>query len=630
MLSLFSIVLALFGLSFLVFIHELGHYVMAKRAGMHVEVFSIGFGRPILSWKFQGVKWQIGILPFGGFVKIAGMEQEKGLEPHDIPGGFYASKPWNRIKVAFMGPLVNIVFAVLVFTVIWMSGGREKPYAEYTNLIGWVDPNSELYELGVRPGDSITSINGEKYKNFQGLMLSSLSGGEELDVRGEKVNYLKGEKKAYDYTVETFPHPRSSDKDFKTIGVYAPANYLIYRGGMPTDSPAKVSGIEVGDRVMWADGELLFSTPQLVKVVNEGKALLSVKRGDQFELIKVPRVPVRDLRLSGEQVSELDDWHYEVGYTKQKVDEMLFVPYELNEKAEVMGILPYINDGSKEDKGRLLQPGDQILAVDGVPVRSAPELLKQVQEKHVQLIVQRGSDLKTIAWDKEAGTFGSGVDWKELGLLVDSFKQGKPEVAVGEFHKLVPIVPIAYKDFPLTDEQREFLSGSIEDQQKTIARLEDVEKRAELQETLRRHTERQMLGLKLSDRMVQYNPTPIAMTEGIFKEMYVTLSSLVTGNLSPKWLSGPVGIVTLMHYSWKHSLMEALFWLGAISLNLGVLNLLPIPVLDGGHICFSLFEWITRKRIPSKVMQRMIIPFVILLISFFIYVTFQDVTRLFS
>ena len=138
--NIIYILLAAFGLGFLVFIHELGHYLMALRVGMTVEAFSIGFGKPIISWTHRGVKWQIGWLPFGGFVRIAGMERKGHLEPYQIPNGFYSKKPLQRIKVALMGPFVNIVFALVAFALIWVGGGREKSFSEYTHLIGWVDP----------------------------------------------------------------------------------------------------------------------------------------------------------------------------------------------------------------------------------------------------------------------------------------------------------------------------------------------------------------------------------------------------------------------------------------------------------------------------------------------------------
>ena len=87
-------------------------------------------------------------------------------------------------------------------------------------------------------------------------------------------------------------------------------------------------------------------------------------------------------------------------------------------------------------------------------------------------------------------------------------------------------------------------------------------------------------------------------------------------------------MVQVMHYSWSVGVKEAIFWMAVISLNLGVLNFLPIPVLDGGHICFSLWEAITGKPIKAKTMERLIIPFVLLLIALFVYLTFNDISRL--
>ena len=135
-MSIASILFAVFGLSFLIFIHELGHYFVAKWAGMKIEVFSIGMGKPIVSWKKNGVKWQICYLLLGGYVKIAGMEGENGKEPHQIRNGFYSKKPLPRIAVAAAGPAVNIVFALLVFAGIYFYGGQEKPFSQYTKLAG--------------------------------------------------------------------------------------------------------------------------------------------------------------------------------------------------------------------------------------------------------------------------------------------------------------------------------------------------------------------------------------------------------------------------------------------------------------------------------------------------------------
>ena len=119
------------------------------------------------------------------------------------------------------------------------------------------------------------------------------------------------------------------------------------------------------------------------------------------------------------------------------------------------------------------------------------------------------------------------------------------------------------------------------------------------------------------------------MFSDALKNTYQTLVSLVTGAVSPKYLAGPIGIVQVVKISFKtYGALEALYWLGFISLNLGFLNILPIPVLDGGHIAFSLFEIITKKRIKMKTMERLIIPFVVLLIGGILFITFHDVLRI--
>jgi len=119
--NILYLILAAIGLGILVFIHELGHYFIARREGMKVEAFSIGFGKPIKSWKKDGVLWQIGWMPFGGYVRIAGMDKQEGMEPHQIKDGFYGKKPLARIKVALAGPIANIILA---FILLYLDVGR--------------------------------------------------------------------------------------------------------------------------------------------------------------------------------------------------------------------------------------------------------------------------------------------------------------------------------------------------------------------------------------------------------------------------------------------------------------------------------------------------------------------------
>ncbi len=171
--NIIYLLLALLGIGFLIFIHELGHYFMARKVGIKVEAFAIGFGKSIVEWERDGVKWKIGWLPFGGYVKMAGMEKQGPIEPSQIEDGFFGKKPWDRIKVAFMGPLVNIVFAFVAFSLIWMTGGREKPFTEFTKYIGWVQKDSALYKEEIRPGDEITKLNDRPFRGFNNFLESA-------------------------------------------------------------------------------------------------------------------------------------------------------------------------------------------------------------------------------------------------------------------------------------------------------------------------------------------------------------------------------------------------------------------------------------------------------------------------
>ncbi|MCB1110333.1 MAG: site-2 protease family protein [Chlamydiia bacterium] len=636
MQSIFYIILALLGLNLLVFIHELGHYIVARRNGMKVEVFSIGFGKPLFSWMRKGVKWQFCPLFFGGYVRIAGMEKEGDLEPYEVPNGFYSKKPWARIKVALAGPIVNLVFALLVFTVIWGFGGREKPFSQFTQLIGYVDPHSELYQKGIRPGDAILEYNKEPFEGYKDLLYAAIVNGHPANVEGVKIDYFTQQKTPYDYTVTPYESP-IIQKGMKTIGVLAPASYLIYQEPRYENLPMAHSGIQPQDRIIWVNGELIFSNEQLSHVLNSNKAFLTVERGGQRFLAKVPRVPVKDLRLSSEDAVEMSDWQYEAGlYGKSPV----FIPYALSYDLRVQNGLYFVDEDSKFSRASsihktsqldaMLQSGDRIVAIDGIPVSHTIDLLKRLQTPHVQVIVKRDEKNAFLSWKNEDQTFLKGTDWEALQPMIHSIGQAEPLRESGNFHLLNPVTPIRLKDFPMTEKETKAFQESLAKGQEAIHKITDPEEREQAQRELDQYQNRLILGVALTDRLVNYNPNPFALFGSVFNEIARNLTALFSGSLAPKQFGGPVFIVQVMQQSWGIGVKEALFWLGAISLNLGVLNLLPIPVLDGGHICFSLLEKIRRKPLTAKAMQRMVIPFVALLIFLFIYLTYNDLTRIFG
>jgi regulator of sigma E protease len=606
---MFYILLAILGLGFLVFIHELGHYFVARRKGMRVEAFAIGFGKPIFTWERDGVKWHICMLPFGGYVKIAGMQREGSLEPYEIQGGFYGKKPMDRIWVALAGPLVNIAFALLVFTVLWMAGGRDKPFFDFTHRIGWVDPHSALYANGVRPGDLIEKYDGKPFTGIKDLLVSSLMKGETTRIEGVKIDYLNGRKSHFDYTLKTYPSPELMGKEkLNTIGVLSPASYLIYQGpNLVLGSPMQGSGIEPKDRILWADGEVIFSHQQLSSLTNEPSAFLTVKRGSQIFQTKVPRIKLADLKMTLPEKGEIDDWQHEAAL-KGPLTELYFIPYNLSPTLDVESKLRFIEESDQKKAFAvcercpyftLMEEGDQIIAVDGTPVHSPHELLAGLQTRKMLVIVDRDPKIgEKVLWTKADEEF-DGFSSKDLQMIVSSIGTDHQINDVGDLHLLKAVVPK-----PLSE-----LSKAALDE-KAGGRL--------------------VLGVPLSDREVRYNPTPFMQFNEVIRDTYYTLKSLFSGAANPKYVAGPVGIVQIVHHSWMLGVKEALFWMALISLNLGIINLLPLPVLDGGHILFSIVEAITKRPLKSRTMEKLIIPFVVLIIGFFIFVTYHDITRLFS
>lgn len=644
--SLFYTLLAIVGLGFLIFIHELGHYWMARRVGMRVETFAIGFGRPICSWMRDGTKWQIGwLFFFGGYVKIAGAETNAEVDPYTIKDGFYGRGPWARIKVAFMGPLVNLVFAFVAFGILWSLGGRDKSFLEVTSKIGWVDPQSELYAKGIRPGDEITAYDGHPFQGMADHKYAVILADAQVNVQGNKEDYLTDEKTPFEYKVAPYQHPEVRGKGKMTIGIMLPAHYIIYNrlpnnaeNPLQEHSPLHDSGIQYGDRLIWADGKLLFSNKQLEDILNDGRVLLTVQSGNEISLKRIPRVHVRELKFDSAFKEEIGDWQFEAQLKNIKLSDLYVLPYNLTNDCIVENPMTFIDS----EKSLLafppvpfsaletsLQAGDRILAVDGVRVEKSYELLKDLQTRHVNIIVQRdASALQKIGSKGSDYDFDKHINLQNINRIASSIGTPKEITSGGNLTLLKPVTPLPAKDFLKTPEELTVLTSESKGQLKEIEAIEDPVKRAHMLASWKPYEERLLIGLPFQDRKVVYNPSAVEMFKNVFQELSRVFYAIFERPASRDWLSGPVGIIRTVHDSWMLGYKEAIFWLGVISLNLGVLNLLPIPVLDGGIIALSFFELVTGRKLKPKTLERLIMPFALLLIGFFIFVTYNDVLRI--
>ncbi|MCF7806807.1 MAG: site-2 protease family protein, partial [Simkaniaceae bacterium] len=564
-MNLIYFILAGLGLTFIVFIHELGHYIVARRNGMKVEVFSIGFGKPLLKWKVGDVEWRFCLILFGGYVKIAGFDREKDTDPYQVEGGFYRSSPWKRIKVIAMGPIVNIVFAFFVFSTIWILGGRSQSFSDHTKIIGWVDPQSELFQKGVRPGDEIDRIDGHAFRGFKDLLYSAVLSGDQVTIAGEDINYYTQNKIPFKYSIQSYPDPNYGEQGLKTFGIMQPARFLIYDdmykvgdNAIAEDSPMKHSGIQRGDRIVWMNGELIFSIQQLNHILNQQDALISFIRDDQMLTARISKFKVRDLRIAPSDLQELGDWQHELNL-KGETKDLYFIPYDISSNGVVKQHFNFIDDDLNETNPAhqslysnqvILKKGDRIVAIDGTPISTGYDVLSQLQHKVVRIIVQRNASYPPLLWKNEDQSFVDSLQYKDLARLSASvgLKDGLSQI--GDLYLLKPIRPLKQSEFNFPADYAQNYQAYLQQYEQKINAIKDPTQRKVALKQFDLYKQQLMLGIALTDRQVIYNPNPFAMMGDVISDSYRTFVGLFTGHLNPKWLTGPVGFVQALHHGW--------------------------------------------------------------------------------
>ena len=189
-----KILLGLLGLSFLVFFHELGHFLIARAMGVTVEAFSIGMGPVLLHHKWGATDYRISLIPIGGYCSMKGeKDYQNALETnqkeiHGDKDSFYGVHPFKRLLIAFAGPFFNVIFAFIAFSVIAMMGytyttaGNKVIMA--TDIEEYKDSESPAATAGMKSGDIIVSIDGEELEDFTAIkQFITLNGGKTVRVK---------------------------------------------------------------------------------------------------------------------------------------------------------------------------------------------------------------------------------------------------------------------------------------------------------------------------------------------------------------------------------------------------------------------------------------------------------------
>jgi regulator of sigma E protease len=263
-------------LGILVFVHEFGHFIMAKMAGVRVEKFSLGMGPKLIGYKKGDTEYLISALPLGGYVKMAGENPDE--EPTGAADEFQSKTVWQRVKIAATGPLTNIVLAFIVMPLVFIIG----TYAEGPAKVGYVEKGSPAEKAGFRAGDVIEEINGRTISSWtKALSLIAVNPDTDVTVNLDR----QGEKKTL-----TLRPAIATELKIGMSGLVPdmPAEVGRLRPGLP----AEKAGLKVHDKILAIDGKTVYHWNQFSTFVKEssGKTLrLTIEReGKRIEQSVTP------------------------------------------------------------------------------------------------------------------------------------------------------------------------------------------------------------------------------------------------------------------------------------------------------------------------------------------------------
>jgi regulator of sigma E protease len=287
----------IFVLGVLIFVHELGHFLMARRIGVRVLTFSLGFGPKILKVKRGDTEYCVSAIPLGGYVKMA------GENPDDVRSGrddeFLSKTKWQRFQVLIMGPVMNIALAIVVMTVVLYQGAEVPTYEDEPPIVGTVLAGSPAARAGIQPGDRIVSVAGEAVETWERFFIAIAPKAS----REIAVDIERGGQRS---TLELTPTAKSR-YEMGDIGV-VPTMRPQIRAVTP-GQPADKAGIKSGDVIVAVNGQKPSRNNPLVDTIkkNAGVPLtFTILRDNETRDVSITPVQNADRGVIGVQLSEFE------------------------------------------------------------------------------------------------------------------------------------------------------------------------------------------------------------------------------------------------------------------------------------------------------------------------------------
>jgi regulator of sigma E protease len=246
-----------FVLGVLIFVHELGHFVMARRVGVRVLKFSLGFGPRLVGFKRGDTEYVISAIPLGGYVKMAGENPDDPRTGRDDE--FLSKTKWQRFQVLIMGPAMNLVLAVVVTAGVLMNGAEIPAYQSKAPVVGQVTAGSPAARAGVRTGDRIVSVAGRTVDTWEQVLVA-------VGTRANRDTPIVLLREGKEITVTAMPAPQTR-YEIGDIGVF-PDSHPHVLSILP-GSPAEKAALKPGDLILAVDGATVTFAPQLIEAISK-------------------------------------------------------------------------------------------------------------------------------------------------------------------------------------------------------------------------------------------------------------------------------------------------------------------------------------------------------------------------